>query len=70
MGRIAVRKAVAAANGLNDAEKSLIDLPLYEDSVAGAAQAPKCDKSKSPDMYLSNYEPDATLNALSGYSGK
>jgi ribose transport system substrate-binding protein len=70
MGRIAVRKAVAAANGLNDAEKSLIDLPLYEDSVAGGAQAPKCDKGKSPDTYLSNYEPDATLNALSGYSGK
>jgi ribose transport system substrate-binding protein len=70
MGRIAVRKAVAAANGLQDDETSIIDLPLYEDSVAGGDQQPKCDTSKSPDTYLSNYEPDATLNALSGYSGK
>jgi ribose transport system substrate-binding protein len=70
MGRIAIRKAVAAANGLNDAEKSIISLPLYEDSVAGGGQTPKCDKSRSPDTYLSNYEPEATFNALSGYSGK
>jgi ribose transport system substrate-binding protein len=70
MGRIAVRKAVAAANGLKDGEKSIIDLPLYEDSVASGDQKPKCAKSKSPDTYLSNYEPDATLNALSGYDGK
>jgi ribose transport system substrate-binding protein len=70
MGRIAVRKAVAAASGLSDNEKSIISLPLYENSEAGGSMNPHCAPSKSPGTYLSNYQPDSVLNALSGYSGQ
>jgi ribose transport system substrate-binding protein len=66
MGRIAVRKAVAAANGIDESEKSLIALPLYEDSKVGGDQAPHCEASQPPGAYLSNQLPDAQLNALSG----
>ncbi|HEY6759150.1 MAG TPA: substrate-binding domain-containing protein [Baekduia sp.] len=67
MGRLAVRKAVAAVNGIDETEKSLISLPLFEDSVAGGDQAPHCDATKPPDAYLSNdlMSSDA-LNALTG----
>jgi ribose transport system substrate-binding protein len=69
MGRIAVRKAVAAANGQQDNEKSVISLPLYENSVGGAGLTPHCVASDPPGTYLSNYEPTSVLNALSGYHG-
>lgn len=69
LGRIAVRKAVAAADGLHDGEQSIISLPLYENSVAGAGTTPHCVPSDPPGTYLSNYQPDSVINALSGYSG-
>jgi ribose transport system substrate-binding protein len=52
LGRIAARKAIAAAEGLPNKEPSLIDLPFYENSVSG--QAPLCTPGASPDFYSSN----------------
>jgi hypothetical protein len=49
-----VRKAIAAVNGIPDAEKSIISLPLFEDSAAGGDQSPHCDGGRPPDAYLSN----------------
>jgi ribose transport system substrate-binding protein len=64
LGRIAVRKAIAAVNGLPESDKSIVALPLYEDSTGAAGAAPKCQPNRPPDSFLSNSEPDATLNAL------
>jgi ribose transport system substrate-binding protein len=64
LGRVAVRKAVAAVNGLPQTDKSIVALPLYEDSTAGADLAPKCDPNRPPDAFLSNSEPDSVLDAL------
>jgi ribose transport system substrate-binding protein len=69
LGRIAVRKAVAAVNGLTDNEQSIISLPLYENSTAGGSMNPHCAASQPPGTYLSNYQSDSVLNALSGYKG-
>jgi ribose transport system substrate-binding protein len=67
MGRLAVRKAVAAVNGIANDEKSIISLPLFEDSAAGGALAPHCDSAQGPDAYLSNdLLSQATLNGLTG----
>ena len=52
LGRIAVRKALAAANGLENTEPSRYSLPIYEDSLGG--MAPQCDPAISPDHYFSN----------------
>jgi ribose transport system substrate-binding protein len=52
LGRIAARKAVAAAEGLPETDPSSFDLPLYEDSSAG--NPPKCDTSVSPETFFSN----------------
>ena len=44
--RVALRKAVAAAEGISDPEPSLITVPFSEDSIAtDPALAVKCDKS-------------------------
>ncbi|MDX6727840.1 MAG: ribose transport system substrate-binding protein [Baekduia sp.] len=67
MGRLAVRKAVAAVNGIPNTEKSIISLPLFEDSVAGGNLAPHCDSTRPPDAYMSNdLLSQATLNGLTG----
>jgi ribose transport system substrate-binding protein len=67
MGRLAVRKAVAAVNGIANDEKSIISLPLFEDSAAGGAVAPHCDSTRAPDAYMSNdLLSQATLNGLTG----
>jgi ribose transport system substrate-binding protein len=52
LGRIAVRKALAAANGVENTEPARYSLPLYEDSLGGLA--PQCDPALSPDFYFSN----------------
>ncbi|CAN5239173.1 hypothetical protein BH11ACT4_BH11ACT4_14630 [soil metagenome] len=52
LGRIAARKAVAAAQGLPEDSPSSFNLPIYEDSVNGPA--PQCDKSASPSTFFSN----------------
>jgi ribose transport system substrate-binding protein len=50
-GRIAARKAIAAAQGLPNDEPSIYKLPLFEDTLAG--KQPTCDPSKAPDAALS-----------------
>lgn len=52
LGRIAARKAIAAAQGLENTEPDLYKLPLSEDTLAGAK--PQCDAAQGPDVYLSN----------------
>jgi ribose transport system substrate-binding protein len=47
--RLALRKGVAAANGMNELEPSLIDLPFSEDSTSSDPKLKvKCDKSLPP----------------------
>ena len=52
LGRIATRKAIAAAQGIENSEPSTYQLPLFEDTLGGLA--PQCDESLAPDQYLSN----------------
>jgi ribose transport system substrate-binding protein len=59
MGRIATRKAIAAAEGVPDNEPSIFKLSLTEDSLAG--KTPKCDTSYPPDWYFSNQLSQATF---------
>jgi ribose transport system substrate-binding protein len=47
--RLALRKGLAAVNGMDNLEPSLIDLPFSEDSTSSdAALAVKCDKDLPP----------------------
>lgn len=52
LGRIAVRKAVAAVQGTEAGEPDLYQLGLFEDTTAGLE--PTCDESFGPDAFLSN----------------
>ena len=52
LGRIAARKAVAAAEGLPENSPSTYNLPIYEDSTGSTP--PKCDSSVSPSTFFSN----------------
>ncbi|HLJ99436.1 MAG TPA: substrate-binding domain-containing protein, partial [Streptosporangiaceae bacterium] len=52
LGRIAVRKAIAAAEGVTDNEPSTFSLPLIENSAGGLA--PVCSSTESADYYNSN----------------
>jgi ribose transport system substrate-binding protein len=52
LGRIAARKAIAAAEGHPDNEPSTYDLPFFEDSLNGKPL--QCNKSEAPDFYASN----------------
>ncbi|OLT23145.1 hypothetical protein BJF78_07215 [Pseudonocardia sp. CNS-139] len=56
LGRVAARKAIAAAQGLSSGEPSLYALPLDEDSLAGAA--PQCVPDLPSDAF-----PSARLSA-------
>jgi ribose transport system substrate-binding protein len=51
IGRIAARKAIAAAEGVPDKEPNTYNLPLYENTLGGPA--PHCDKSAPMDAYTS-----------------
>jgi ribose transport system substrate-binding protein len=59
LGRIAARKAIAAAEGVPDNEPSTFDLPLIEDSLGGLK--PVCASSQPADYYNSNKIPAAVL---------
>jgi ribose transport system substrate-binding protein len=59
LGRVAARKAIAAAEGLPNKEPSSYSLPFYEDSTTG--QEPVCVKSAAPDFYASNKLTQATV---------
>lgn len=52
LGRVAARKAIAAAQKLTNDEATLYALPITEDTINGLA--PICDPSLAPDQYLSN----------------
>lgn len=60
IGRIAARKAIAAAEGLSDNEPNIYTLPLYENTLGGTA--PHCNKSLPMDAYLSSDLTAAQLN--------
>lgn len=63
--RLALRKAVAAVEGLNDPEPSIIDLPLFEDSTSSDPKlAPHCDRHLPPDAILSTELTRQQLGAL------
>ena len=52
LGRIAARKAIAAAAGVPDNEPSTFELPIIENSMGGAT--PKCENGQPDDFYTSN----------------
>jgi ribose transport system substrate-binding protein len=52
LGRIAVRKAIAAAEGIPENEPSAFNLPLIENSLGGVA--PVCASAEPADYYNSN----------------
>jgi ribose transport system substrate-binding protein len=60
LGRVAARKAIAAAAGVSDKEPSIFELSLLEDSLAG--NAPKCDPSQGPDTAFSSAITPAELS--------
>jgi ribose transport system substrate-binding protein len=60
LGRVAARKAIAAAAGVSDKEPSIFELSLIEDSLAGTA--PKCDPSQGPDTAFSSAITPAELS--------
>jgi ribose transport system substrate-binding protein len=63
LGRLAARRAIAAAQGLPNKEPSMFNLGLYEDSLAG--KGPKCDTRYGPDAFLSNQISPAALKQWS-----
>lgn len=63
LSRLALRKGVAAAEGLDEDEPSIVNLPMEEDSTDPALQ-PKCDASLPPDAILSSHLTTAQLGAL------
>jgi len=69
MVRLALRKAVAAAQGLDNTEPSLITLPFIEDntSLDHPKLAVKCDKSMPRDSIPSSMlTKEQQIKALSG----
>jgi ribose transport system substrate-binding protein len=62
LGRYAVRKAVAAVNGLEEPSKSIVELPIYEDSEGG--KGPECRPDAAPDSFFSNEASDEELDKI------
>ena len=63
--RLALRKAVAAVQGIPNDEPSIIELPLVEDSFSSDAKLqPACDKGLPPDALLSSGLTTDELKAL------
>jgi ribose transport system substrate-binding protein len=63
LGRFAVRKAVAAVNGQSEEGKSIVELPLVEDSTDPDLQ-PVCKPDASPEAYHSNDLPEEDFEAI------
>ena len=59
LGRIAARKAIAAAEGVKDTEPSTFTLPIIEDSTG--TDKPVCLSGQSDDFYTSNQITPADL---------
>lgn len=63
--RMALRKGLAAVNGMNEPEPSILNLPLIEDSTSkDPALKVKCDRNLPPDAILSTMLPKDKLAAL------
>ena len=52
LGRIAARKAIAAAEGVQNTEPNTYPLPFYEDTLGNKPL--QCNKGAAPDFYPSN----------------
>jgi ribose transport system substrate-binding protein len=52
IGRIAARKAIAAAQGIPNSEPTRFNLGIFEDSLGG--RTPICDPAAGPDTFNSN----------------
>jgi ribose transport system substrate-binding protein len=59
LGRVAARKAIAAAEGVPDNEPSIYSLPITEDSINGPK--PICQSAQADDFYNSNQITPADL---------
>jgi ribose transport system substrate-binding protein len=68
-GRLAVRHAVAAVNGIENNDPGLMALPLLEDSTQPGME-PKCYEDKGPDYDPSNEMTDEQLQELIDQSGE
>jgi len=66
LGRIAARKAIAAAEGIKNLEPSLISLPAWEDTLAGKPY--RCDPHAAQDFYPSNKITTATITQFGSSS--
>jgi ribose transport system substrate-binding protein len=64
ISRVALRRAVAAYQGLADPEPTTVKLPMYEDSIAGGTLAPKCNSALPPDAINSSQLAPAELQAV------
>ena len=65
--RVALRKGVAAAQGMNNTEPSIIKVPISEDSTSSdPALAVKCDKTMPPDWVPSSMLPKDVVRELLG----
>jgi ribose transport system substrate-binding protein len=63
LGRIAVRKAVAEVNGVDEPGKAIVELPLVEDSTNTALE-PVCNPSDPPEAYHSSDAPQKEIDTL------
>ena len=59
LGRVAARKAIAAAEGLPNGEPSDYNLPFFEDTLAGKPL--QCNPKAPDDFYASNKLTLATI---------
>ena len=65
MSRVALRRAVADFQGIQDPEPQVISLPLSEDSLSkDTTLAPNCNKALPPDAILSSQLTEDQLKAL------
>jgi ribose transport system substrate-binding protein len=65
MVRLALRKAIAAAEGVKNDEPSIIKLPLFENSASSDPKLqPHCDRSLPPDALISSHLTADQLKAL------
>ncbi|MDO8307504.1 MAG: substrate-binding domain-containing protein [Actinomycetota bacterium] len=64
ISRVALRRAVAAYQGIDDPEPMILSLPLSEDSTEQDAAAPVCNADLPPDAILSSQLSAEQLTAL------
>jgi ribose transport system substrate-binding protein len=63
LGQVAVRKAVASVNGIEDSGKSIVVLPFVENSTDDALQ-PVCDPNAPAETFHSNEKADEQIATL------